>query len=46
MKKPENGQYYWKVTVVDSEGNEQTSFDMHIDEEGNEYFGIRDFKVE
>ncbi|WP_166462362.1 exopolysaccharide Pel transporter PelG [Psychrobacillus vulpis] len=45
MKKPPNGQYYWKVTVVDSKGNEQTSFDMHIDEEGNEFFGIRDFEV-
>ncbi|MFJ8065528.1 exopolysaccharide Pel transporter PelG [Psychrobacillus sp. NPDC096426] len=46
MKKPPNGKYYWKVTVADSKGNEQTSFDMHIDEEGNEFFGIREFEVE
>lgn len=46
MKKPKNGEYYWKVTVRDSKGHEQTSFDMYSDEEGNEFNGIRDFEVD
>ena len=46
MERPVSGTYYWKVTVRDSEGNEQTSFDMHMDEEGEFYFGIREFEVD
>ncbi|MCG3088001.1 exopolysaccharide Pel transporter PelG [Sporosarcina cyprini] len=45
MPKPENGIYYWKVTVRDSEGHEQTSFDMYMDEEGDFYYGILPFEV-
>lgn len=46
MKKPSSGQYFWKVTVRDSKGHEQSSFDMYADEEGNEFNGIRDFEVD
>lgn len=46
IERPPNGHYYWKVTVKDKAGNEQSSFDMYTDEEGNEFFGIRDFEVE
>ena len=46
MERPESGIYYWKVTVMDSEGNEQTSFDMYVDDEGENYFGIREFEVD
>lgn len=45
MNKPASGQYFWKVTVKDSKGNTQTSFDMYADEE-NEFPGIRDFEVD
>lgn len=45
MLKPEDGNYYWKVFVRDSEGNEQTSFDMYMDEGENFYYGIRQFEV-
>jgi len=45
MKKPAKGIYYWKVTVHDSKGNEQVSFDMHEDSEGNNYFGVLPFEV-
>lgn len=46
MERPESGIYYWKVIVRDSEGNEQTSFDIHVDDEGENYFGIREFEVD
>jgi len=46
MDRPAEGIYYWKVTVRDSEGNEQTSFDMYEDEEGEYYFGIMEFEVD
>ena len=46
MKKPKVGYYYWKVIVRDSEGNEQQSFEMYTDEEGDNYFGIRQFEVD
>lgn len=39
------GNYFWKVTVSDSKGNEQSSFDIYIDEEGNNFYGIREFEV-
>lgn len=45
MPKPANGTYYWKVTVRDSEGNQQYSFDMYTDDEGINFFGVRDFEV-
>ena len=45
MKKPAKGTYYWKVIVHDSKGNEQVSFDMHTDHEGNNYFGVLPFEV-
>ncbi|MFJ7825497.1 exopolysaccharide Pel transporter PelG [Psychrobacillus sp. NPDC096623] len=40
------GKYFWKVTVTDSKGNEQSSFDIYMDEEGNNFYGIREFEVE
>ncbi|WP_277586479.1 exopolysaccharide Pel transporter PelG [Psychrobacillus antarcticus] len=40
------GKYFWKVTVSDNEGNEQSSFEIYIDEEGNNFYGIREFEVE
>ncbi|MFC5604285.1 exopolysaccharide Pel transporter PelG [Sporosarcina koreensis] len=46
MDRPQSGIYYWKVTVRDSEGNEQTSFELHTDEEGENYFGVREFEVD
>lgn len=46
IKKPKDGYYYWKVIVRDSEGNEQQSFEMYKDEEGDNYFGIRQFEVD
>ncbi|WP_051250525.1 exopolysaccharide Pel transporter PelG [Paenibacillus harenae] len=45
MKNPGAGTYYWRVTVRDSAGNEQSSFDMFTDVEGNNYYGIRQFEV-
>ncbi|WP_432357137.1 exopolysaccharide Pel transporter PelG [Sporosarcina sp. UB5] len=45
MDRPASGIYYWKVTVRDSQGNEQTSFDMYEDEEGELYYGILEFEV-
>ena len=39
------GKYFWKVTVSDSKGNAQSSFDIYIDEEGNNFYGIREFEV-
>lgn len=46
MKKPAEGPYFWKVTVRDRKGHQQSSFDMYTDEEGNEFHGIRDFEVD
>jgi len=46
MKKPAEGPYFWKVTVRDHKGHQQSSFDMYTDEEGNEFHGIRDFEVD
>lgn len=37
--------YYWKVKVRDEHGHEQISFDEYEDEEGNSYYGIREFEV-
>lgn len=39
------GVYYWKVSVRDSEGHAQTSFDYYLDEEGDYHFGMREFEV-
>ncbi|WP_342560272.1 exopolysaccharide Pel transporter PelG [Psychrobacillus sp. FSL W7-1457] len=46
MKKPEEGKYFWKVTVTDSKGHEQSSFEMYLSEEGDEFNGIREFEVD
>lgn len=46
FKRPADGTYYWRVTVRDNSGHEQTTFDSFIDVEGNEYNGIRQFEVE
>lgn len=40
------GHYFWKVSVRDSKNHEQTSFDLYTDEEGTNYYGIRDFEVD
>ncbi|GAB2721001.1 exopolysaccharide Pel transporter PelG [Paenibacillus thermoaerophilus] len=39
------GMYYWKVTVRDSGGHEQNSFDYYLDGDGEYHFGMREFEV-
>lgn len=39
------GLYYWSVKVRDTQGHEQSSFDMYIDSDDNHYYGIREFEV-
>lgn len=46
LKRPANGTYYWSVKVKDSKGNEQVSFDMYTDNDGNEFYNIQQFEVE
>lgn len=46
IKKPKSGTYFWKVNVRDADGNEQSAFDMYTDEEGNNYFSVRQFEVD
>lgn len=40
------GTYYWKVVAKDSKGNIQGSFDQYEDEEGQLFFGMREFEVD
>lgn len=46
IKELSKGTYYWKVIVSDAAGNWQYSFDSYKDEEGNYYYGMREFEVE
>jgi len=39
------GHYYWKVTVTDSKGNTQIAFDFVRGNEGDYYFGTKEFEV-
>lgn len=40
------GQYYWKVTAIDSKGHESSAFDTFQDTDDNYYFGVRQFYVD
>jgi len=43
----DKGVYYWEVTVTDSQGNTQNSFELYIDEDTKiSYYGILRFEVE
>ena len=48
METPSPGTYYWKVSVKDSKGNEQASFDMYMNEHDTDVFGygMRQFEVD
>ncbi|WP_372629186.1 exopolysaccharide Pel transporter PelG [Cohnella sp.] len=39
------GRYFWRVDVVDGKGNRQFNFEIYTDEEGEMYYGIKDFEV-
>ncbi|UVI31259.1 exopolysaccharide Pel transporter PelG [Paenibacillus spongiae] len=41
-----SGTYYWKVIARDSSGHEQVAFDYYLNEEGDYYYGLREFEVE
>lgn len=46
VPKLDKGVYYWEVTVTDTQGNQQTSFEMYKDEEtGIYHFGVLRFEV-
>lgn len=40
------GIYYFKITIKNSNGNSQVSFDRYDAENGKQYFGVKQFKVE
>lgn len=37
--------YYWRVIIRDSKGNEQIAFETFYDDEGDYYFGVKQFEV-
>ncbi|MEK4425425.1 CotH kinase family protein [Solibacillus sp. FSL K6-1523] len=47
VPKLDKGIYYWEVTVTDSQGNKQTSFELYRDDETDtNHFGVLQFEVE
>lgn len=42
----EAGRYFWRVDVVDSQGNHQHNFEIYTDADGEIYYGIKDFEVD
>ncbi|GGF92552.1 exopolysaccharide Pel transporter PelG [Paenibacillus abyssi] len=40
------GDYFWRILIRDSKGNEQIPFDSYEDESGDHYHGVSRFKVE
>lgn len=40
------GRYFWKVDVIDSQGNHQHNFEIYIDADEEMYYGIKDFEVD
>lgn len=35
------GEYYWRLTIIDSQGNRQAPFDYYVDVNHDKYFGIK-----
>ncbi|MCQ6562654.1 exopolysaccharide Pel transporter PelG [Paenibacillus mendelii] len=40
------GTYYWKVVARDSKGHEQNAFDYYLNEDGDYFYGMREFEVD
>jgi spore coat protein H len=40
------GEYFWRVSIQDSQGNKQVAFDKFEGHDGTIYFGIRNFTIE
>lgn len=40
------GEYFWRVIIMDSQGNKQVAFDEFESHDGTIYFGIRSFIIE
>lgn len=39
------GKYFWKLEIVDSQGNKQTAFDYYLDNDNIKRFGIKEFII-
>lgn len=46
MERLPAGEYYWRVTIRDSQGNEQIAFESFVDETGKFYHGVKTFVLE
>jgi len=43
---PLPGQYFWRVTAIDSEGHTQRSFEEYTNEQNRTYFGLKPLVIE